>query len=59
MEHRVKYYYTSDLSIGENLQKIEKVIKEYDEKREDYEINDIIEFYNITKFLYNKLYLNN
>ena len=59
MEHRVKYYSKSDLSIGWNLQKIEEVIKEYDEKREDYEINDIIEFYNITKFLDNKLYLNN
>lgn len=59
MEHRVKYYSKSDLSIGWNLQKIEEVIKEYDEKREDYEINDIIEFYNITKFLDNKLYLKN
>lgn len=59
MEHRIKYYSKSDLSAGWNLQKIEEVIKEYDEKREDYEINDIIEFYNITKFLDNKLYLNN
>lgn len=59
MEHRIKYYSKSDLSVGWNLQKIEEVIKEYDEKREDYEINDIIEFYNITKFLDNKLYLKN
>lgn len=59
MEHRIKYYSKSDLSIGWNLQKIEKVIKEYDEKREDYKINDIIEFYNITKYLDNELYLKN
>lgn len=59
MEHRIKYYSKSDLSVGWNLQKIEEVIKEYDEKREDYIINDIIEFYNITKYLDNELYLKN
>lgn len=59
MEHRIKYYSKSDLSVGWNLQKIEEVIKEYDEKREDYKINDIIEFYNITKYLDNELYLKN
>ncbi len=59
MKHRIKYYSKSDLSIGWNLQKIEEIIKEYDEKRKDYKINDIIEFYNITKFLDNELYLKN
>lgn len=59
MEHRIKYYSKSDLSVGWNLQKIEEVIKVYDEKREDYIINDIIEFYNITKYLDNELYLKN
>lgn len=59
MEHKIKYYSKSDLSVGWNLQKIEEVIKEYDEKIEDYKINDIIEFYNITKFLDNELYLKN
>lgn len=59
MEHRIKYYSKSDLSVGWNLQKIEEVIKKYDEKREDYIINDIIEFYNITKYLDNELYLKN
>lgn len=59
MEHRIKYYSKSDLSVGWNLQKIEEVINEYDEKRKDYKINDIIEFYNITKYLDNELYLKN
>ena len=59
MEHRIKYYSKSDLAVVWNLQKIEEVIKEYDEKREYYKINDIIEFYNITKYLDNELYLEN
>ncbi len=59
MKHRIKYYSNSDLSTGWNLKKIEEVIENYDETKEDYEINDIIEFYNITQFLNNKLYLNN
>ena len=50
MEHRIKYYSKSDLSVGWNLQKIEEVINEYDEKRKDYKINDIIEFYNYQIF---------
>lgn len=59
MEHRIKYYSKSDLSTGWNLKTLERVIKNYDETREDYGINDIIEFYNITKFLNNELYLKN
>lgn len=59
MKNRIKYYSNSDLSTGWNLKKIEEVIENYDETKEDYEINDIIEFYNITQFLNNKLYLNN
>lgn len=59
MEHRIKYYSRSDLSTGWNLKKLEEVINNYDETKEDYEINDIIEFYNITKFLNNELYLKN
>lgn len=59
MKHRIKYYSNSDLSTGWNLKKIKEVIENYDEAKEDYEINDIIEFYNITQFIDNKIYLNN
>ena len=59
MENRVKYYSKSDLSTGWNLKKIEEIIENYDETKEEYDINGIIEFYNITKFLDNKLYLKN
>lgn len=59
MEHRIKYYSNSDLSTGWNLRKIEEVIDNYNENKDDYEINDIIEFYNITKFLNNEIYLKN
>lgn len=52
MKHRIKYYSNIDLSTGWNLKKIKEVI-------ESYEINDIIEFYNITQFIDNKIYLNN
>ena len=59
MKHRIKYYSNSDLSTGWNLKKIKEVIENYDEAKENYEINDIIEFYNITQFIDNKIYLNN
>jgi len=53
---RVKFYSVSDLGGGHQLKKAEKIIKEFDEK-EEYGIVDILEFYNITKYIDNDVYL--
>lgn len=47
---RIKYYSSNDLSIGDNLIKCEKIFKDFDEKKEYNEINDVIELYNISIF---------
>lgn len=57
---RIKFYSVNDLSSGHNLNKVEKVLKEYHESnREIQNINDIIELYNINKFFEKKMYLTN
>ena len=47
---RIKYYSLNDLSIGYNLVKCEKILKNFDKKKEYNEINDVIELYNIYLF---------
>ena len=54
---RVKYYSSQDLSCGYNLEKAEDILKNYDETLEYQNINDIIELYNIKKYIDNELYL--
>lgn len=43
----VKYYSITDMSIGWNLEKAEKVINSFDDNNEQYDINYILELYNI------------
>lgn len=47
---RIKYYSSSDLSSGHNLNKCEEILKKFDEKNEYNDINDILELYNISLF---------
>lgn len=54
---RVKFYSTSDWGCGYNLEKLYEVLKEYDKAKEDYNINDIIEFFNITMYIENECFL--
>lgn len=54
---RVKFYSASDWSCGYNLEKLYEVLNNYDDKKEDYDINEIIEFYNMTKFIENECFL--
>lgn len=54
---KVKFYSTSDWSCGYNLEKLYKVLKEYDSCRESYEINQIIEFFNIIQYIENDCFL--
>ena len=42
-----KFYSKSDLSIGWNLEKAEKIINAFDETNMEYKINNILEMYNI------------
>lgn len=55
---RVKFYSISDMSTGINLQKTKKITDSFDKNKADYTISDIIEFYNIIKYIDSKCYLN-
>ena len=52
----VKFYSTKDLGSGYQLQKAEKIIESYNDTKE-YNITELIEFYNITKYIDNKVFL--
>ena len=54
---RVKFYSTTDLAGGYYLKNAEKVISGFDCLRTDYTINDIVELYNIHKYIKKGLYL--
>ena len=54
--NRVKFYSVTDLGSGHQLKKAEKVINNFD-KNKEYKIEDILEFYNITKYIDRKMYL--
>lgn len=54
---RVKFYTKSDLGCGYNLEKLYEIVNKYDENRTDYNINDIIELYNISLYNDNECYL--
>lgn len=53
----VKFYSSSDLACGYNLEKAETVLEEYDESYKYEDINIILEFYNIQLYLSNQCYL--
>lgn len=53
---RVKFYSINDIAHGYNLMHSEKLIKEYGGGKEAQNINDIIELYNVIKYLDNKIY---
>ena len=53
---RVKFYSTTDLGNGYQLQKAENILESYNDTKE-YNITELIEFYNITKYIDNKIFL--
>lgn len=53
---RVKFYSKEDWACGGNLKKLEEVLNKFDETK-NYDINDIIEFYNCIKYIDNECYL--
>ena len=54
---RVKFYSESDLGCSYNLEKLYEIVNKYDENKLDYNINDILEFYNIILYIDNQCYL--
>lgn len=49
--HRVCYYSQSDLSVGWNLQEIEELMTNFDLLKFVKDINDVLELYNIKKYI--------
>jgi len=54
--NRITYYSKYDLASFNNLEKAEKILINFDETK-DYNINDIIELYQIKQYIDNELYL--
>lgn len=55
---RIKFYSVNDMVTGENLIRIKEIVDNFDENNKDYNINDIIELYNITKYVDTECYKN-
>lgn len=53
----VKFYSTNDLRCGNNLILVENILNSFDCSKEYDDINKVLEFYNIQKYLNNKCYL--
>lgn len=54
---RIKFYSINDMVSGENLIRIKEIVDNFDENKKYY-INDIIELYNITKYVDTECYKN-
>lgn len=54
---RVKFYSVSDWGCSYNLEKLYEVLKLYNKLKNDYNINEIIEFFNITMYIENECFL--
>ena len=57
INRRIKYYSSSDLSSGYHLQQAEPILLQEEKSFTDYDINDVIELYNIGLFFENNIYL--
>ena len=57
MSRRIIYYSSSDLSSGYHLQQVEPILLQEEKAFTDYDINDVIELYNIGLFFENNIYL--
>ena len=55
---RIKFYSINDMVTGENLIRIKEIVDNFDESKQNYNINEIIEFYNITKYVDTECYKN-
>ena len=53
MEHRVHWFSRNDMSIGYHMPRIERILQEFNPNNDIEDVNDIIEFFEITKFVDN------
>ncbi|PKM39317.1 MAG: hypothetical protein CVV04_11410 [Firmicutes bacterium HGW-Firmicutes-9] len=53
----VKFYSTSDLSRGYQLEQLKEIVDNFDQGKINYNINEILELYNITLFIKANLFL--
>lgn len=56
MEHRVHWFSRNDMSIGYHLPRIEKIIEGFNLGNDITDVNDILELFEITKFVDNDAY---
>lgn len=56
MKHRVHWFSVNDLSVGFYLPRIEEILHDFKPGNEIRDVNDILELYEITKFVANKAY---
>ena len=57
MPRRIKYYSPSDLSAGYHLQQAESILSQEEKAFNEYDINDVVELYNIGLYFENGIYL--
>ncbi len=57
MPIRVQFHDNNDMSMGYNLHRAEDIITSYNSGSPSREINDILEYYNISRYFDNKLFL--
>lgn len=55
VEQRVKFYSKSDFCYFDMLKKTLNILKNYKKDKEDYNFNDILELFNVTKYLEEEL----
>ena len=55
---RIKFFSIADMSTGVNLLNVKENIEQFDENKKEYGINEIIEFYNVTKYIDTESYKN-
>ena len=55
--HGVKFYSVSDGSSGYQLEQLKKIVDDFDPARIDYNINEIMELYNISLYIKADMYL--
>ena len=56
MKQRVHWFSLCDLSIGFHLPRIEEVLRDFYPEKEILDVNDVLELYEITKFVEQKVY---
>ena len=55
---RIKFFSIADMSTGVNLLNVKENIEQFDENKKEYGINEIIELYNVTKYIDTESYKN-